>query len=422
MKQLKILILSDYAFTKGGAEKVAITSSIGLVRRGHEVVFFSGVGPVCEELKKASFKDIICLNQKDILDNPNKLNAALSGIYNRQAVNRLKKLLSEWIPDIVHIHGVSKSLSWSPVNVIYSYNIPIVYTLHDYGLVCPNLGIYNFKTDKNCEYYKPGYILNCLLTDCDKRNYVQKLWRWFRFFITRYFFKINKKINTYIAVSNFIRKIIKENLASNKHFKIIYNPIEQIKVKSKKVEKEDHRNKVKFLFVGRLSIEKGIDILLEAMEQVDAELVVIGEGELIGICKEKSKEMGRDKIKVLGYQNREVIAEQMLKSHALVLPSKCMEPAPLVIGEASFNFLPSIVSDHGGLTEFISDGENGLYFEAGDKNSLIKAMNKIVKDQKLSTRLGMKARKLIKEKGLSIDNYMSNIESIYQDILGYKKW
>ena len=169
----------------------------------------------------------------DILDNPNRFNAVLSGIYNWQAVKRLKKLLSEWIPDIVHIHSVSKSLSWAPINAIYSHNIPIVYTLHDYGLICPNLGIYNFKTNKNCKYYKPACMLKCLLTDCDKKNFAQKLWRWLRYFVTRYFFKVNKKIDAYIAVSNFVGKMVKENLASNKPFKVVYNPIERVKVKEK---------------------------------------------------------------------------------------------------------------------------------------------------------------------------------------------
>jgi glycosyltransferase involved in cell wall biosynthesis len=140
MKKLKILILSDYAFAKGGAEKVAITSSTGLAGKGHEVVFFSAVGPVDDELLKTDLKELICLNQKDILDNPNRLNAVLSGIYNWKAIRRLKRLFSRWIPDIAHIHGVSKALSWAPINLINYYKIPIVYTLHDYGLICPNLG------------------------------------------------------------------------------------------------------------------------------------------------------------------------------------------------------------------------------------------------------------------------------------------
>ena len=82
MKKLKVLILSDYAFAKGGAEQVALASAVGLARNNHEVVFFSAVGTVSEELKSCNLKEIICLNQRDILDNPSKLKAMISGIYN----------------------------------------------------------------------------------------------------------------------------------------------------------------------------------------------------------------------------------------------------------------------------------------------------------------------------------------------------
>ncbi|MCL4386142.1 MAG: glycosyltransferase, partial [Cyanobacteria bacterium] len=150
MKKLKILILNDYAYVEGGAGKVAIESAINLSKRGHEVIFFSAVGPVSPELIGGSLKKIICLNQNDILNSKNKLFSVFSAAYNWQAVKSLKKLFLEWIPDIAHFHGVSKALSWAPINSIYSFKIPIVYTLHDFGLLCANLGIYDFKADKPC--------------------------------------------------------------------------------------------------------------------------------------------------------------------------------------------------------------------------------------------------------------------------------
>src|SRR5665647_972498 len=198
MEKIKILVLSDYAFVKGGAEKVSIVSAIGLAERGHEVVFFSAVGPVDKSLSDSKIKEIICLGQYDILYNPNKLKAMILGINNVAANKKLKELLVRWKPDLVHIHGVSKALSWSVFNIIYSYRIPIVYTLHDYGLVCANLGIYNFKIEEVCRYYQPGFGLKCFLSNCDKRNYFQKLWRWSRYKWTIIFYRIDKTVNGYI--------------------------------------------------------------------------------------------------------------------------------------------------------------------------------------------------------------------------------
>jgi len=420
MKKLKILILSDYAYIKGGAEKVAIVTATGLAEKGHEVIYFSAVGPVCKQLLNSPIKDIVCLNQKDILDNPNKLNAMISGIYNRKAVKRLKELFSTWIPDVVHIHSMSKALSWAPINTVHSYKIPIVYTLHNYGRICPNLGIYNYKTEKNCDLYKPGNMVKCLLTNCDKRNYLQKLWRWGRFcIINRNIFKVDKKISGFIAVSNFIEKVIKENLNLVKPIKVISNPIEKLE-RNNYVNEKATENINQLLYVGRLSREKGIDLLLEAIKEVDTKLVIIGDGELLQYCKTVSKKLGKNKVKILGYQNKDVITREMKKSLALVLPSRCMEPAPLVLGEAAINMLPSVVANHGGLAEFINDKVNGLYFKAGDVNSLENALNKIVNSPSYSKQLGRKAKDMMGKYNYDAITYLDNVERFYLDIINGK--
>jgi glycosyltransferase involved in cell wall biosynthesis len=419
IKKIKILILSDYAFTKGGAERVAISSAIGLSQEGHEVVFFSAVGPIDDELLEVGLKEVICLNQSDILDNPNKFDAILSGVYNWRAVRRLKKLFSCWVPDIAHIHGVSKALSWAPVNLIYSYKIPIIYTLHDYGLLCPNLGIYNFRSEKVCEYYKPGNNFRCLIVNCDKRNYAHKLWRWIRFFIVRNIFKISKKVSGFVAVSKFMAEMTERYLAGDKPVRVIYNPVEINKPKSVKYKGNDKKRR-NLLYVGRLSLEKGIDLLLSVMSEVNASLTVIGDGELMNICGDYSCKLGSKKIRVLGFQSRKRIYNEMRKSSALILPSRCMEPAPLVLTEAAYNCLPSIVANHGGLVEFVEDGITGLHFEAGSKESLKECMEKIIKNPILSKKMGQKAEEIITKKGLSVEDHLKKIERYYVDILENK--
>lgn len=416
MTHLRILVFSDYAYVEGGAERVAISSAIGLSQKGHEVVFFSAVGPIDYELQEAGLKEVICLNQKDILDNPNKFIAMISGIYNWRAVRRLKKLFSYWVPDIAHIHGVSKALSWALINLIYSYKIPIIYTLHDYGLICPNLGIYDFRAETVCEHYKPGHKFKCLIVNCDKRSYTQKLWRWIRFFIVRNIFKINKKVSGYIAVSKFMADLAERYLAGNKPVKVIYNPVEINKSQLVKC-KTDNKKRVSFLYVGRLSLEKGIDLLLNVMDSIDANLTIIGDGELMNICMDYTRRLGKEKIKILGFQNRKKIFTEMQKSNALILPSRCMEPAPLVLAEAAYNCLPSIVANHGGLVEFVKNRVNGLHFKAGSKESLRESMESIIKNPPLSKKLGRKARKIMDESGLGINSHLKQLEKYYADIL-----
>ena len=419
MKNLRILILSDYAFVKGGAEQVAIASAIGLSKNNHEVVFFSAVGPVSEELNSADLKEIICLGQSDILDNPSRVKAMISGIYNFSAVKELKRLLLRWKPDIIHMHGVSKALSWAPIIIARSFKIPVIYTIHDYGLLCPNLGIYNFKTQKICKYYKKGCLTRCMITNCDKRSYGQKLWRWSRYIITTKIIKFEEKVSAFIAVGSFIKSFFGKNLRTNKQIRLIYNPMvikKKIDLPDKKVKRPGENGLIKFLYAGRLSSEKGIELLLGAIKEVNAELIIIGDGELMSLCKKISKETG-GRVKILGYQDRQSVFAYMRDCDSLVLPSLWLDPAPLILAEAGYNGLPCIVADHGGLSEFIKPGINGMYFEPGSMSSLKKVMAEIVNNPELLLPLRKNSKEIIQEINPDIDHHTEGLLNLYYEIL-----
>ena len=420
---MKILIINDYAYIEGGAGKVAISSAIGLADKGHEVVYFSAVGPMSDELKKSNIKKIICLDQKDILTNKNKIYAMLSGIRNIAAINKLKELLSKWNPDISHIHGVSKALSWAVIDYIFKRQIPVIYSLHDFGLLCPNMGLYDFKNCRQCSLYKSKTYFKCLVTDCDKRSYTQKLWRWIRFFYTRNFIRVRRKISGYIAVSFFIADFFKKYLNPGSRIKVIYNPIEPIDendFKQKIYVKDFNDNLTTFLFVGRLSTEKGIDLLLKAITEVDARLIIIGDGELFDDCLRMSDSLEKNKVTVYKWQSEEKKIEFILNSDMLVLPSLVMETAGIALLEAKKYGTAAIVSDIGAFKEFIKDNEDGLFFQAGSKDSLINAMNKIIKNPGLAAELGNNARINFKNYNGSINEHTECLLRFYNEVIGFK--
>jgi glycosyltransferase involved in cell wall biosynthesis len=421
LKKLKILIVSDYAFVKGGAEQVAIASAAGLAEKNHEVVFFSAVGPVSEALDNSGLKEIICLGQSDILDSKNKIKAMVSGIYNLRAVKELKRLLKRWRPDIIHMHGLSKALSWAVVLPANLFKIPVIYTIHDYGLFCPNLGIYNFNTQEICQYYKEGHFIQCLKTNCDKRSYGQKLWRWLRFKITRRIIRFDKKVSAFIAVGKFLKQFVDKNLKTGKPVRLIYNPL-VIDDKGLQAEGVNRKNTMqdkllRFLYAGRLSQEKGVELLLDAIREVEAELIIIGDGELMGLCRQVSEETG-GRVKILGYRKRDFVFSTMRSSDMLVLPSKWLDPAPLILAEAAYNGLPCLVADHGGLPEFVKQGINGIYFEPGNLSSLKGTMNEIVEDPDLLISLKERAGEIIGKMNLDIGSHTDEILKLYHEILG----
>lgn len=420
---MKIMVINDYAFVEGGAGKVAIESAIGLAETGNDVTFFSAVGPVCDSLKKSKIKNIICLGQQDILSNKNKISSALSGIKNKAAINNLKALFNDWRPDIVHVHGVSKALSWALINYCSREKIPVVYTLHDFGLLCPNMGLYDFKNHRQCEYYKSNTYIKCLFTNCDKRSYAQKLWRWVRFSYTKNVLKIRNKISGYVAVSVFVSDFFKNYLPKQSKLQIIYNPVvssSENDVGQQFGFKFNNKNIPTFLFIGRLSTEKGIELLLDAIKEVNAKLLIIGEGELYNHCLAISKKLGENKVQVLKWQEEEDKIKFIRNSNAIILPSLVMETAGIALLEAKKHGIAAIVPDTGAFREFVKDNEDGIFFKTGSKDSLVRAMEKIIKDPKYAAIMGRNAKNNFKSYKSSIEYHVSDLIRFYINLIGTK--
>ncbi|MBM3706985.1 MAG: glycosyltransferase family 4 protein [Actinobacteria bacterium] len=435
-KKLKVLILHDYAFVEGGAGKVATESAIYLANKNHEVVFFSAVGPVSQELNNAKLKNIICLEQEDILSSKNKIKAAIFGISNKVALNKIEDLIKFWKPDIAHIHVISKALSWSVINYLNKFKIPVVYTLHDFGLLCPNMGLYNFKSKSQCNLYDSINYFRCLLTNCDKRSYSQKLWRWLRFIYSRKILKVLNKISGFIAVSNFEADVFSKFIPEKAKLRVIYNPVSDkiycldgrlCNTNNKYYKNSGIRNNYgksknikeipQFVYIGRLSEEKGIDLMINAIKHVDGRLVIVGEGELVDFCRKASEELGVKKVRVIGRLDEKQVAELTCSSEAIILPSKVMETAGMAVVEAARYGIPAVVSDHGGLREFVKDNVNGIYFKSGDLNSLINAMQRFIDEPGLSKKLGRNAQESFQNYKGKTEAYINSLEELYYNII-----
>ena len=261
-----------------------------------------------------------------------------------------------------------------------------------------------------------------MVSNCDKRSYGQKLWRWLRYKITKNIIRFDKNVDAFIVVSSFLKKFVGENLMTDKPVRQIYNPLFIDKSVNSTIREENlietikKNNLLKFLYVGRLSPEKGLELLLDSIIQIKAELIIVGDGELMDKCLAASKK-AEGRIKVLGYQDRQFVFKIMKACDCLVLPSKCIEPAPLVLAEAGYNKLPCIVTGHGGLAEFIQPGVNGFYFEPDNLSSLKKVMEEIVKNPGILEPMKEKSREIIDNMKLHTNDYIEQITKLYYEIL-----
>lgn len=390
-KDLTIVIVNDFDYVQGGASKVALETAKILHQNGYNVFFFSGTHQENEYLK-LGFKNIT-LNMEECLKDKNKIRGALRGLYNVKAKKELRKLLKTLDPNktIIHVHGWTKTLSSSVFSVAFKMNFKIVLTLHDYFTACPNGGFFNYKKNEICKL-KP-LSNKCICTNCDSRNYAFKMYRVVRQFIQNKV--LYKKIENVISISDFSERILKPFFDTKVRFVRINNPIK----KGKTNIKPDFEKNSYYLYVGRISKEKGVDIFCEAITALNAYGIVVGDGE-----ERANLEKKYPNITFAGWKNDEEVEQYMLKAKALIFPSRWYEGAPLTPIEAMRLGIPCIVSNNSAATDYIIEGSNGFIFQNLEhlicilKNFNMKKMKKMIYKEDYYDQLTKYYEKILLEK------------------------
>lgn len=362
-----VIVINDFDYVQGGASKVALQTA-NLLKENYpelNVYFFSGCHNDTSILNKNVIS--ICTNQGEALKDKNKIRGIINGLYNFKAKRKLKKLLKSLNKNetIIHVHGWTKSLSSSVFDIAFKMKFKVVLTLHDYFTACPNGGYFNYKKNKIC-HLKP-MSAKCRRCNCDSRNYGFKLYRVLRQFIQNNIVKLNDKLEYAISISEFSEKILKKTLNKNTKIFRIYNPIDF----DEDAEEIDYRKNKYYLYVGRVSKEKGVDLFCEALTDLNLPGIVVGDGEQKSILEKKYSN-----IEFVGWKNPNEIKKYMKKSKCIIFPSRWYETMGLTVLEGLSNNLPAIVSNKSAASDYIVNNKNGILFD-GTLNSLKKCIKNI---------------------------------------------
>lgn len=351
---LTVVIVNDFDYIQGGASKVAIDTAKLLYDNDVNVIFFSAT----HKENDYKFKQIYT-NQNECLKDG--IRGAFRGLYNIKAAKEFKKLLKTLDRNntIIHVHGWTKSLSSSIFRIAKKQKFKIALTLHDYFTICPNGGFFNYKKCEICK--KKAMSFDCIKTNCDSRNYLFKIYRCIRQTIQNLNTRNLKNIDYFISISDFSIDKLKKYIPSNSVIKRIYNPISLVKASRTKVEKNKY-----YIYVGRISKEKGVDIFCQAISELGLSAIVVGDGVEREPLESKYK---RKKIKFVGWQNTQAVNDYLNKAKCLIFPSRWYEGAPLTILEALSKGIPCIVSDQCAAIEFINE-HNGFIYDGTNVNDL----------------------------------------------------
>lgn len=369
MSPLTVVICVDHAYVSGGQSKVAIESALGLRKAGARVVFFAACGPVDERLAAAGV-EVVCLGQHDILGNPSRLAAARQGAWNAPAAKLLEKTLDQLSYDhtVVHVHGWAKALSPSIAKPIQAAGLPAVYTMHEYFLYCPNGGFYDFQKNEVCAL-KPMSAA-CWTTNCDSRNYPFKLWRNARMFVAQHVAHLAEAFSDIVLLSDLQEKALATCLPKGAAIHRVTNPVEAEPLGPKADPRSGD-----FLFVGRLSAEKGAFLFAEAARRAGVTPVFVGDGPIAGELQARFPQA-----RLLGWKSPKEAREAMRAARALVFPSLWYETFGLTALEAKAMGTPAIVADGCAAREAVEDGATGLWFRSGDVDSLASAIRELNND------------------------------------------
>ena len=401
MKALKnIVIVCDYAFFEGGAANVAMQSVLAFSRYTDLNVYcFAGNGEPCEQLKN-SRANVIALKMPDLLGNKNKLDAFLKGIYNKKAGEELRKLLQALNQDetVVHIHTWTKVLSSSVFKVCNELKFKTFLTIHEYFLTCPNGACYDYVNQKICE--RTPLSAECIKCNCDARNYPQKLWRCIRQIKQNSVIRDFKELN-YIFISPYQERQLLKRVPQIKRKYLVKNPINV----GNRIHIEAEKN-AEFVYIGRLSREKGPQLFCEAVAQAGVQGVVIGKGLLEEELKAKYPN-----IEFVGWQSKEQINKRLEKVRALVFPTLWYEGSPLTVPEVQAYGIPCIVTNCSSATDDIEQGKNGEIVE-GKVEDIVASMERFKNDEYVKE-LSKITYQMFDEKRGSEKWYVDNLMKIY---------
>jgi glycosyltransferase involved in cell wall biosynthesis len=319
----------------------------------------------------------------------------------------MRALLDELEPadTVVHLHGWTKALSCSVISEALGRGYPLVTTLHEYFSACPNGGFFNYQTLASCPLVPLSFA--CVSTHCDSRSYPHKLWRVARQVLQQRAAGFPERGRHFITVSRFSEKILKPYLPGDAVIHAVRNPVDVPCEQPAPVD-----TNTRFIYVGRLSPEKGAALMARAAACLNVPVSFVGEGtarrEILEAYPSAS---------MLGWLPGEQVRAELRNARALVLPSLWYETQGLVVAEAAALGVPAIVPRESAACEFVVEGVTGLLFQSGNEDDLRSKMAILHGAPRLAARMGMAAYERYWGDPPTLERHVDALEGVYRTVI-----
>lgn len=327
--------------------------------------------------------------------------------FSEPSLRRMSRLLEETAPDLVHLHNYFPVLTPSVLDACVDAGVPVVHTLHNYRYFCAN-GVM-LRRGSPCQLCLHGSPLHAVAGACYRGSRPGTLAVVRMIARQRRRHTWGNKVHRFIAPSAFSKEVLSS--AGLPADRIVVKP----HFADDPTEYPARSRRDYALFVGRLSVEKGIASLLKAWRTVPHELRVMGDGPLRGLVQSAAAENRR--VTFLGPSDREGVDAALRGAAYLVFPSVLPETFGMTIIEAYAHGTPVLVSRLGGQAELVREGVTGLLYQAGDPADMIAKATALWEDEGGRRRMGEAARAEYEEKYTAARN-LQLLRGVFEDVLG----
>ncbi len=398
---MKIIQANKFYFKKGGAEKYMLDLSSWLEEHDHEVIPFAMKhNDSFDTPYKKFFPSFVRTEQVSLGWQGVRTMGRM--LYSSGAKRKMRKLIKVTKPDLCHVHNIYTQLSPSILSALKARNVPVVMTVHDHHLISPQYNIWAHGCGKD---YRDVGLLRAFTSKFHKDSRFASLAQTAVFKFHRTIGLYRNNVDKFICPSAYMkRQLVHGGFPKEKIQVVPYG------INSSHIE-PSYGHEGYFLFVGRLSEEKGVETIINAAKMLgDIELKIAGIGPQSAWLHKVAH--GHENIEFVGFRSGGELEKLYKGAVALLLPSRVHENAPLVALEAMAHGTPVIASDVGGVGEIVLDRQTGFLVDAHDLDAWTESILRIYHDSELHGELARASRWRV-ESHFSVTDHYKSILNIY---------
>ncbi len=410
---MRILYCNKYNFRFSGTEVYLFDLMKMMQERGHEVALFSMSDPRGEP---TTFDDYF-IPHTDFKESGTGLlrHVRLAGhaVYSRTARHRLGQMIADFRPDIAHVRNIYHHLSPSIFWELKRHNVPVVYHLNDFKLLCPSYNLTN--RGKACEECGGGNFWKVVAKGCYHGGRARGAVLAAEAYVHHWLRTYEKCVDRFLAPSAFVRAKLMEAGWSAEQIDVLPH----FQGMSDDVPLPPPGN-ASILYFGRLSAEKGVDDLLRAKSALpNVRLVIAGDGPERAALEDLTRRLGLGNVEFVGHLHNDDLQRQIRESRFTVLPSHAYETLGKTILESYALGRAVVASDLGSRREFVRDGETGFLYPVGDVEKLAAVLRFLCERPECAQEMGRAGRDFVRVQHSPVAHYRA-MTKLYQRLIATK--